>query len=72
VRRDKRFSLSLGYIGAYIGSRDSFTRITILYEGLRGATMRRDKILSSPPRNFGISPLIIGPRLCDGVSLNMV
>jgi hypothetical protein len=72
VRRDKKFLSSLRYIGAYIGSRDSFIRITIFYEGLKGITMRRDKVLSSPPRNFRNQPLIIGPRLCDGVSLDMV
>jgi hypothetical protein len=49
IRRDKKFSLSLEHVGAYIGSRDSFTRIMILYGGLREVTMRRDKILSSPP-----------------------
>jgi hypothetical protein len=52
VRRNKKFLPSLKYIGAYISSRDSFTRITILYEGLKEITMRRDKILSSSPRNF--------------------
>jgi hypothetical protein len=72
VRRGKKFLPSLGHVGAHIGSRDSFTRITILYGGLRGATMRRDKVLSSPPRNFRNQPLIIGPRPCDGASLDMV
>jgi hypothetical protein len=52
IRRDKKFSPSLRYIGAYIGSRDSFIRITILYRGLKGVTMRRDKVLSSPPQNY--------------------
>jgi hypothetical protein len=52
VRRDKKFLPLLGHVGAYIGRRDSFTRITILYGGLRGVTMRRGKVLSSPPQNF--------------------
>jgi hypothetical protein len=72
VRRDKKFLPLLGHVKAYIGNRDSFTRITILYEGFKRATMRRDKILSSPSQNFRNQPLIIGPRFCDGASLDII
>jgi hypothetical protein len=49
ARRDKKFLPPLRYVGAYISNRDSFTRITILYGGLREITMRRDKVSLSPP-----------------------
>jgi hypothetical protein len=47
VRRNKKFLSLLKHIKAYIDNRDSFTRITILYEGLKEITMRRDKKLLS-------------------------
>jgi hypothetical protein len=72
IRRDKRFLPSLEYVGAYIGNRDSFARITILYKGFKEITMRHDKVLSSPPQNYRNLFLIIGPRSCDGVSLDMI